>query len=119
MYGNIRWQDWYNLCLGAWLVAAPMLEVGPLTGPSAWNGYFSGALVALFSLWALVKPEKWEEWLNFAIGLWIIAAPFLLGFTTVTDAFWNHLAVGTLIVIDALWAANQRPARKTVQGRPD
>ena len=114
MYANTRWQDWYNLCLGAWLVAAPMLGVGPLTGPSAWNGYLAGSLVALLSFRALVKPEKWEEWINFAIGLWIIAAPFLLGFTNVPDALWNHLAVGALIVIDALWAARQRPARKAI-----
>lgn len=104
-----RWQDWLNLILGLWLLTAPFFGVGATTGAAAWDGYIFGAIVALLSGWALRQPQAWEEWLNLVIGLWLIAAPFVLGFTTETAALWNHVVVGLVVGADALWAALARP----------
>jgi hypothetical protein len=38
------------------------------------------------------------------IGLWLIAAPFVLGFSAHHAATWSHLAIGLLIVADVLMA---------------
>lgn len=110
MKSDARWQDWLNLVLGVWLFLAPIVGVGAATGAAAWNAYATGALIGLFSIWALVKPEQWEEWINLVVGLWVIAAPFLLVFTGDTAALWNHLIVGVVVASDALWAAVSRPA---------
>jgi len=60
--------------------------------------------VAFFALWALSQPQRWEEWINLIIGIWLIIAPFAIGFTTNPGAMWSHIIVGVLVGSDALWA---------------
>lgn len=100
-----RWQDWLNLVLGLWLLTAPFFGMGAATGTAAWDGYIFGTIIAVLSGWALYQPRAWEEWSNLVLGLWLIAAPFALGFTTETAAMWNHIVVGLVVGADALWAA--------------
>lgn len=106
-----RWQDWVNLILGVWLFITPFIGMEMVSSAAAWNGYIFGVLVVALSIWALVQPRAWEEWINLVIGVWLILAPFVLGFTTETTAMWNHIVVGVVIGVDALWAAlaNPRP----------
>lgn len=107
MNNRQRWQDWFSLILGVWLFISPFIGVGAGSGPEAWNAVIFGALVAVFSIWALANRQRWEEWLNTAFGVWILIAPFVLQFTNDQAALWNHVIVGVLIGADALWAAGQ------------
>lgn len=111
-----RWQDWVNLILGIWLFLAPVFMLAPTgTGVVAWNGYIFGAAVVVFSIWALAQPQRWEEWINLLIGVWLIIAPFVLGFTGHTGAMWNHIVVGIIVGGDALWAmAMPSPTHRAV-----
>lgn len=106
-----RWQDWFSLLLGIWLFIAPMIGVGAATGVAAWNAYICGALVVIFSVWALSRPQKWEEWTNSVLGLWILIAPFVLQFTGDQAALWNHVIVGIVLGADALWAVSLPASR--------
>ncbi len=105
MRANQRWQDRVNLVLGLWLFLSPFFGIGAGSTPAVWHSYIFGATVALVSLGALAKPQMWEEWTNLCIGLWLIAAPYALGFSTVQVATWNHLIVGIVVAAGALWAA--------------
>ena len=80
MRGKQRWQDWVSLALGA--------------------------VVAVFAIAALWRPESpTEEWVNLVLGLWLVIAPFALGFyASEAVAAWNHFVVGALIAGDAVWA---------------
>lgn len=113
MESKQRWQDWAALVLGVWLFFAPFFMLyGPLTGPAAWNSYIVGAAVAIFAAWALQSPGKWEEWVNLALGLWLIAAPFALGFYAGLEAAaWSQIIIGVLLAADAIWALAARPSR--------
>ena len=105
-----RWQDWVNLILAVWLFITPFIfGMISLTGTAALNGYIFGTIVVALSIWALAQPRVWEEWTNLVIGIWLIISPFVLGFTTETAAMWNHLVVGIIVGVDALWAATARP----------
>ncbi len=108
-----RWQDWLTLVLGAWLILAPLTGAGSgaLSDVAAWNSYVSGVAIAIFAIAALYRPQIWEEWVNLAIGIWLIAAPFILGFTDQTVVMWNQIIVGVLVGGDAVWVMLQRPAR--------
>lgn len=110
-----RWQDWVNLVLGGWLVLAPFIGIGAGGDVAAWNSYVSGALVAIFAIAALARPQQWEEWTNLVLGAWLILAPFVLGFTDQAGPMWNHILVGLLIGADALWAALQPAPRRASQ----
>jgi hypothetical protein len=107
-----RWQDWAILILGAWLFVSPfILGYAPLAA-AAWNAYVVGAAVAILAASALWVPSFGldEEWGNLALGLWLVAAPFLLGFYSADSlAAWNQIVVGILVAGDAAWAVAVRP----------
>ncbi len=107
--GRSIWQDWVNLILGVWLIVAPWVGVGPANGFVAWNSYIPGVIVAVFALVALARPQKWEEWINLIVGVYLIVSPFVFGYTGFVQAAWNHVIVGLLIAGDAIWAASVRP----------
>ena len=106
-----RWQDWVSLILGIWLFLAPFFGIG-VTEPAAWNAWIFGAIVAVMSAWALARPQIWEEWVNLAVGVWILVSPFVLAFTAQNAATWNHIIVGLIVAIDAVWVMSQRPVRR-------
>lgn len=100
-----HWQDWVNLGMGGWLFISPwVLGFTGQPGP-AWNCWALGVLVAAVSVSALIQFVRWEEWLNAAIGLWLLASPWLLGFadSDAASALWNHVASGVVIGVLALW----------------
>lgn len=103
-----RWQDWLNLLLGIWLVVAPLIGIGAMGGLAAWNAYLFGAIIIVFSVAALNEPHGWEEWTNLVVGLWLIAAPFALGFSAQVGPTWNHIGVGAVVAADALLVALRR-----------
>lgn len=97
------WQDWVNLALGIWLFLSPWLGLAE-TQSAAWNAWIFGVVVAALAIAALSIPQKWEEWTNAVVGLWLIIAPFALGFSAEAAAVWNHVIVGVVVAADALWA---------------
>ncbi len=97
------WQDWVNLVLGLWLFLSPWFGLAEAQS-AAWNSWILGAVIAVFAIAALSLPQKWEEWTNAVLGLWLIVAPFALGFTAEAGAMWNHIIIGVLVAADALWA---------------
>lgn len=103
-----RWQDQVNMILGAWLIFAPFLGIGGVNDVAAWNSYLSGAVVAILAIAALSRPQMWEEWINLLVGIWLIIAPFVLGFATQAGPTWNQVILGVLIGGDAAWAMLQK-----------
>lgn len=97
------WQDGVNMLLGMWLFLAPFFGLGPMHGLIAWNSYVFGALIAFFSGLALYRQQLWEEWISLVIGVWLIIAPFALGFAG-GALMWNSIVIGLLIGGDALLA---------------
>jgi hypothetical protein len=98
-----RWQDWINLVLGAWLFLMPFFGYVPMDSAAGMNSVLFGSVIMVISVAVLTKFFSWEEWISFAIGLWLIAAPFLFGFATGGLGMWNSIIIGLFIAGDALW----------------
>lgn len=108
-----RWQDWVNLLLGLWLFFSTYLSVATMGEAAAINGFIFGAIIAVMSIVALFQPQFWEEWINLFIGLWLLFAPFALGYA-VGMLMWNSIVVGLLVGGIAVWAmARKRPMGPT------
>jgi hypothetical protein len=102
---NRRWKDVVMLVLGLWLLISPfVLQLSSYTEMAALNSYVFGIGVMVVAAIALARPKMWEEQLNLAIGLWLFIAPYVLGFQAETAAMANHMALGLLIMGDAMWA---------------
>ena len=76
------------------------------------NAWIVGAAIALIALGALFAFREWEEWVNLALGVWAILAPWLLGFATVAAALYAHVIIGLIVGVLAaldLWMIRNRP----------
>jgi len=105
-----RWQDWVNLIAGIWLFITPWLFGYSHMGFS-WDAFVMGAVVIVSSVWALSDQRRWEEWVDLIIGVWIFFSPWILGFSTISAALWNMLAVGAVVFVLSVWGLNIAPVR--------
>src|SRR5262245_57533501 len=93
MVGTARWQDWTSFALGLWLAVSPWIVGYDFDRAATANAAFVGIALALGAHFQIGLDELWTEWLNFAVGLWLLAAPFLFSFFS-TAAMINCIAVG-------------------------
>ncbi|MDR5683730.1 MAG: SPW repeat protein [Armatimonadota bacterium] len=56
----------------------------------------------------------WGNWLNFLIGLWFVAAPFVLGLQHMQTVMATSIVGGLILVILGAWAATNEEARRKV-----
>lgn len=51
--------------------------------------------------------NRWQDWLKVAVGLLVIASPWILGASASNAILWNSLIVGGLLALAGLWALYQ------------
>lgn len=40
-------------------------------------------------------------WLGIVFGIWLIIAPFVLGYSNVVNAMWNDIILGILVAVSS------------------
>lgn len=108
-------RDLLNLALAVILFVSPWI-IG-FTGETlaTWTAWVTGLVIAVVSVSAMfVRSAKWEDVASLVVGIWAMAAPWLLGFATVTTALWAHVVVGALLAVLAageVWSdVSHKPA---------
>lgn len=92
--------DLYNVALAAVLFAAPWLF--KLTnGTARVDFWICSAAVVVMSLAAIFAYANWEEWVNLLFGIWLIASPWILGFSHMR-AMHFAVGIGALVAFMAL-----------------
>jgi hypothetical protein len=99
-----KWQDWASFSLGLWLALSPWTFGYWDNEAATANAAFAGIILALASHFGLSADIAAEEWLNLALGLWLVAAPFALGFWSAALPAANSIAVGVAAALLALSA---------------
>jgi hypothetical protein len=93
-----RWQEWASFALGLWLAVSPWAAGYADYHAATANAVFLGLALALGSHFQAALDECQGEWLNLAAGLWLVAAPFYLGFehavATVTSVCVGSFVAG-------------------------
>ena len=98
-----HWQDAVNAVLGIWLVLSPwVLGHAQELMPTA-NATVVGAALIAAALGAILVPHAWEEWTEAALGLWLIASPWILGFSGHAQAMLAAVVTGIAIAALAVW----------------
>jgi hypothetical protein len=98
-----HWQDPVNALLGAWLVLSPWAVGFADSTAATANAVLVGALLVAAALGAILVPKAWEEWVEVALGVWLIASPWLLGFAGIQAPMQNAIFSGLAVTILALW----------------
>lgn len=99
--------DLYTLICGAFLVLAPSL-FGFVHASGRWDAEIAGCVLMALSAAGFIAFADWEEWLKLAVGIWLIAAPSLLGLAH-TSAMHVSISIGiivTFLTLLELWLAH-------------
>lgn len=136
--GRNRGQEWLIITLAIWLFISPWVlqfgsalaatATGAANGPmveasrAAWDAWVLGVIVFLAALSAVGRLDVRQEWIILVLGAWIFVAPWVLGFTPLPKASWDHWVVGALVFLIALWTLSGSRAAPVdvtpVGGRP-
>jgi hypothetical protein len=87
-----------SFLLGIWLVVSPWV-FGYISTSARWNQVLCGAGIMLFSLIRYISPRQtWANWTNALLGLWLLIAPFALGYME-TATYWNETITALMISV--------------------
>ena len=73
-----QWEDWLSWGLGIWLCISPWALHFDLQPTATRTAVITGFVLILVEAVTLSVFRAWEEWLNIAIGIWLIAAPWVI-----------------------------------------
>jgi SPW repeat len=107
--------DVYVLVCGMFLFASPWL-FGFVHRWGRVDAELVGAAIIAVSIAAVAASAMWEEWVSLALGAWLIAAPWVLGFAH-SPAMHVSIAVGIVVVYLAfleIWLIRES---QTLEGR--
>lgn len=98
--------SWINVLAGIWLIFAPFV-LGYTQPNAVTNDIILGIVIGILALIRVFSPLRstWLSIINILLGLWLIAAPFVLGYTNSTP-FWNDIIVGIIVAVMALWSSS-------------
>ncbi|WP_298929985.1 SPW repeat protein [uncultured Ramlibacter sp.] len=104
-----HWQDGVNAALGLWLMLSPWALGFQGMSMAMSNAIVMGLALVAVALGAMLLPQAWEEWSEGALGLWLMASPWLLGFGWQRDAMLSTSLTGLLVLVLALWTLASDP----------
>lgn len=102
------WQDWVLLACAAWLFISPFV-LGYASGPAAaaWAAWIASVVLFISAAEALVIPDALEEWVDFVVGLGLVASPWLLGYSGEIVPAANSVVTGVVVATVAILALSR------------
>lgn len=98
-----HWQDMVNAALGALVVSSPWTLGFQADLAVTSNAVLVGIALMAAAMGAVLVPRAWEEWTEVVIGMWLIASPWVIGFSTLREATIGAAIVGAVVVVLAMW----------------
>lgn len=96
-----------NIAAGIWLIVAPFVLAYSDVTAALWNDILIGLAVAILAWIRVANPLDYEgaSWTNVVLGVWLVIAPFALGYSATTAAMWNDIVVGLVVLALGAWSA--------------
>lgn len=105
----------FIVVIGLWMIVAPwLLNYGYVT-TAFWNSLIVGVVVTVVAGARIALPNQFASlsWLNAALGLWLILAPFIFNYGAdqvthvgnVNPAVGNHIVAGIFLTVLAWLSA--------------
>jgi SPW repeat len=96
------WEDWLGAGLGLLIVLTPSLVGDEASKAVQLNTVLIGFLVLLVAFLERIRLHHWEEVVEFVLGAWLIALPFIHGYAGAGALRYWHFALGGIVVLLAL-----------------
>lgn len=114
-----RWASVGNVVMGLWLIVAPFVLGFTGSNTAQWNHIIVGAAVLVLAAVRAFDPDERMSisWVNVALGLWMIVAPFVLGYTSVNAAQNSSIISGVIILALAAFSGYETNEAHKEEGR--
>jgi hypothetical protein len=112
----LRSANLLHLILGLCVLMSPFLLGFADLRAMKWNNVAAGIAVLVLAL-GENGPHRAGSVFNALLGGWLIASPFVLGYTSPAP-FWTNVILGIAIFSTALIAATHRPVHLHREGPP-
>ena len=97
------WEDWCGMLLGAVIVASPWFPIqdATITGNQSMilNAVAIGLAVFGISQLEYVALQRWQEVTTILMGLWLIASPYVMGYSGEGLLRVYHTGLGAALVL--------------------
>jgi hypothetical protein len=107
------WEDWLGMLLGVLIVLSPWFPtqashevVGADRGYLVLNAITVGLIVFGLAQLEYMALQRWEETAGIVLGLWLIASPYIFGYSGDGLLRFYHSTLGSLVLLLAalqLW----------------
>ncbi len=101
------WEDVLSMGLGALIVLTSWMVGDGNTQAVAANATIVGILVLALGASEFLDLRRWEEGLETACGLWLIASPFIFGYADNGTLRYWHFVLGAVVVVLAVLELRQ------------
>jgi hypothetical protein len=91
----MMWARLFNVVIGIWLMASPGIFPEAYTESASLNNHILGPVVIACSIIALHEVARGLRWVNLVIGVWLLIAPWVLGYTQLPAV--NGMITGALL----------------------
>ena len=96
------WEDCGSMVLGALIVLTAWMVGDVGSQPVAINATIVGLIVLALGASEFLDLRRWEEGLETACGLWLIASPFIFGYAYAGMLRYWHFVLGAAIALLAV-----------------
>ena len=104
---HYAWEDCVSMGLGALIVLTSWMGNDVGSQPAAVNATIVGILVLALGASEFVDLRRWEESLEAACGLWLMASPFVFGYADAGTLRYWHFVLGIAVVLLAVLELRQ------------
>ena len=101
------WEDCLSMVMGVLIMLTSWLVADAGGQAIASNAVVVGILVLALGASEFLDLRRWEESLEAACGLWLIASPFVFGYADAGTLRYWHFILGTAVVLLAVLELRQ------------
>ena len=98
-----QWENWIVLFLGVWLLFMPFVMIYSLPtgieGILSLNSWIVGFALIFSAGLAIQELKPWEEWVNMVLGAWMVASPWVFGYSHQANLMWGSVIVGGAVAV--------------------
>jgi hypothetical protein len=98
------WEEVTELITAIFILLAPFILGFFETASASVSFLLIGTAVLVISQFGIAKQQPWEEWVNLALALLLMASPWLFGYYPVTVAMVSAVAAGGILAVMAIIA---------------
>ena len=95
------WEDLFSAALGVLLLVSPIIVQGEMPAPVMFSVLCAGIVILALSLFEVMMAGRWEEVIEFFLGLWLAVSVFVLDYGIAADLRIWHFVIGALVALMA------------------